>query len=260
MLQRFRTSDIHPGVPWRWLMILPLLVAIAVGSGSNAAGRWPDPETLCDRVAADASRRTGVPFDVLRAITRTETGRASPEGTTPWPWTVNMEGKGVWFDTQQAALDYAERHHDRGARSFDVGCFQLNYRWHGSAFASIRDMFDPVKNAHYAARFLRRLHAETGDWTMAAGAYHSRTERYARKYRARFVRFHRALTGSNSRAEHHLAGPVQDRNARGYPLLVGSARPARLGSLVPVRETASRAFLDTRSAGSSLFPTARDGS
>ena len=30
-----------------------------------------------------------------------------------------------------------------GQPSFDVGCFQLNYKWHGEHFASIDQMFEP---------------------------------------------------------------------------------------------------------------------
>jgi soluble lytic murein transglycosylase-like protein len=49
-------------------------------------------------------------------------------------------------------------------------------------------MFDPVANADYAARFLRDLHAETGDWIEAAGLYHSRTPKFRDRYAARFAR------------------------------------------------------------------------
>lgn len=150
-------------------------------------------EHLCDRAAARISQETSVPLSVLRAITRTETGRSRDGVLTPWPWTVNREGAGHWFDTRAAAQQFAERAISEGAHSFDVGCFQINYRWHGAAFSSITQMFDPVENARYAADFLQSLFDETGDWTKAAGAYHSRTETYAKRYRARFSRIHADL-------------------------------------------------------------------
>ena len=50
-------------------------------------------------------------------------------------------------------------------------------------FASLADAFDPEENADYAARFLRQLYAETGNWTAAAGLYHSRTPLLAASYR-----------------------------------------------------------------------------
>lgn len=141
---------------------------------------------ICQRAAAIAAERSGVPVQVLRAISLTETGRRRDGRLAPWPWTVNMEGKGVWFDTRAEAEAYVEKNHARGARSYDVGCFQVNYRWHGQHFTSNLAMFDPVDNAMYAARFLSDLYAELGDWSRAAGAYHSRTPVFATKYRRRF--------------------------------------------------------------------------
>ena len=129
-----------------------------------------DPAAMCDQAALQVARESDVPLDVLKAITRTETGRGTTEGMQPWPWTVNMEGRGVWFDTAQQAQGYVFRHFRDGARSFDVGCFQINYRWHGHAFGSIEEMFDPLANARYAARFLTDLHEEHGNWTAAVGA------------------------------------------------------------------------------------------
>src|SRR5699024_6482524 len=97
-----------------------------------------------DRAARQAARAHDVPLDVLRAISRAETGRPRQGGLQPWPWTVNMEGRGRWFDNADAARAYVFAHFKAGARSFDVGCFQINYRWHGDAFRSIDEMFDPV--------------------------------------------------------------------------------------------------------------------
>ncbi|MEM7508243.1 MAG: lytic transglycosylase domain-containing protein [Pseudomonadota bacterium] len=142
---------------------------------------------ICDSSARVAGEARGVPVDVLRALTRTETGRRIGGNLSPWPWTVNMEGAGFWFETREEALDFVMKHHARGARSFDVGCFQINYRWHGEAFESIAAMFDPAANAAYAAKFLSDLHGESGKWSTAAGHYHSRTPELAKKYRGRFA-------------------------------------------------------------------------
>lgn len=172
---------------------LALLAALLPAPGPAAPdGSDPRPvAAICDTVAARVARESGVPLDVMRAITRTETGRSLDGGFLPWPWTINMEGKGLWFDGPAEAVAYAEREHARGARSFDMGCFQINFRWHGEHFASLDEMMDPLANARYAARFLSELHAETGDWQKAAGRYHSLTPKYAERYSARFAR-HRA--------------------------------------------------------------------
>lgn len=152
-----------------------------------------DLSVICDQVASEASRRTGVPISVLKAISLTETGRKRGGAFRPWPWTVNMEGKGLWFDSETEARAYVDKEYKRGARSFDVGCFQINYKWHGEAFRSIDDMFDPLTNALYAARFLQSLYAEKGSWSSAAGAYHSRNAKFADKYQARFDRIRNSL-------------------------------------------------------------------
>ncbi|OWY02616.1 hypothetical protein B6V75_12065 [Thioclava sp. F1Mire-8] len=150
---------------------------------------------LCEAAAKQASRESDVPYAVLMAISLNETGRKGAGGFQPWPWTVNMEGAGHWFDSRDLALAYVFKEFKRGARSFDIGCFQINFKWHGQHFSSIEDMFDPLTNARYAARFLKSLYAETGDWTKAAGVYHSRTPKYARRYSERFARLHAKLAG-----------------------------------------------------------------
>ncbi len=219
-------------------LFLPFLLAVVLGlSPSQAlAGRGGE---ICERAARLAAQRTGVPLDVLRAISLTETGRRDGGVIRPWPWTVNMEGRGVWFDSFAEALAFATENFDRGARSFDVGCFQLNFKWHGRAFSTIAEMFDPERNALYAAGFLRELFAETGSWTEAAGAYHSRTPEYAARYKKRFRR-HLARLSPEALPREPSALPLPAAARPGrirenrYPLLLGGPSvPASLGSLMP---------------------------
>lgn len=198
----------------------------------------------CDRAAVQVSQEYDVPIDVLRAVTRTETGRGRGGELQPWPWTVNMEGAGHWFETEDAARAFVFQHFKRGARSFDVGCFQINYKWHGQAFQSIEEMFDPIKNARYAAQFLSKLHQELGTWTEAAGAYHSRTPKYAKIYKARFESIHQDLTPMQAGAP--VTGTAPRANT--FPLLTGVPATGRRGSLVPLAGTA-RQSLFARNGG-----------
>jgi len=199
-----------------------------------------DLSQICDQAAVYAARKTGVPLSVLQAISLNETGRRRGGTMRPWPWTVNMEGKGVWFDTEDEARAFVYQNYKRGARSFDVGCFQINYKWHGQAFASIEEMFEPGPNALYAANFLLELYNEKGDWGSAAGAYHSRTPKYAEKYEARFNRFRNGLMGDDAPhadvqlvyAEPQPTPSVVRINK--YPLLQAGSATRTLGSLVPL--------------------------
>ncbi|KIC40367.1 tail length tape measure protein [Ruegeria sp. ANG-R] len=192
--------------------------------------------TLCDRAARRAAQAEGVPLDVLRAIARVETGRELDGRLEPWPWTVNREGQGYWFTSEIEAKSYVFNIFKSGARSFDVGCFQINYRWHGQAFRSIDAMFDPDENAAYAARFLAQLYAELGSWPAAAGAYHSRTRHHAAAYSDRFQTVLAQLDGPHE----NLGRDPFTASAR--PLIPLNAHPAgknALGSLVPDSGTAT---------------------
>ncbi len=214
---------------------------VVLGAAAYPLRAAQDLSQICDQAAAYASRETGVPLSVLQAISLNETGRKRGGAMRPWPWTVNMEGKGVWFDTEDEARAFVYRNYKRGARSFDVGCFQINYKWHGQAFASIEEMFQPQPNALYAAKFLLKLYNEKGDWGSAAGAYHSRTPKYAEKYEARFNRFRSGLMGNDAPqaqvqlvyAESQQPVPSVAR-INNYPLLQGGGTVPTLGSLVPL--------------------------
>ncbi len=170
--------------------LMVLLMALAVWPQYGRAGTTTEGQAaaLCERAILAGARRGGVPVDVLRAIALTETGRMSGGRLRPWPWAINREGEGHWFASRDEALAFAKASVAAGRMSFDVGCFQINYNWHGHAFTSLESMFDQEIGATYAAQFLRSLQTEFGDWAAAAGAYHSRTPEFAQRYRARFER------------------------------------------------------------------------
>ena len=190
---------------------------------------------LCEVVIADASRATGVPASVLMAITLTETGRMQGGRLRPWPWAAQAGGTGHWFATRAEVLDFARRLLAQGRTSFDLGCFQINWRWHGGAFTGPEDLLDPALAAGYAARLLADLHAELGTWEAAAGAYHSRTPERAAIYRARFARILAALDTTPP-------APVATAGAP-FPLLTGSSAGA---SLVPVALPRARPLFERR--------------
>ncbi len=221
------------------LCVIPFMITAALANPVQSTA------ALCTGAMNAAASKWGVPVAVLQAISLTETGRRLPEGFLPWPWTVNMEGRGVWFDTEAEAKAYVERHHARGARSYDIGCFQVNYKWHGQHFASRSAMFDPSTNADYAARFLSELYAEFGDWSKAAGAYHSRTPSFANKYSARFSRILARLGGTEAIVQVAAAEPPapktqptpeQVTRVNTFPLLrvAGPDTNTSIASLVPL--------------------------
>lgn len=169
--------------PFAFRLVLTLCTLLAL---LPAAARASPSAEVCEWAAQKAAQESGVPVDILGALTLTETGRRMDGVVRPWAWSANSEGEGTWFDDPATAVAFAEDRVAQGRTNLDIGCFQLNYRWHGENFGSVAQMFDPLENARYAARFVRQLYTETGDWRAAAGAFHSRTPAYAQRYLARF--------------------------------------------------------------------------
>ncbi len=164
---------------------------------------------LCETHAASAAQRHGVPPDLMRAIARMESGRAVGGGAVrAWPWTANVAGQGFYFDTSAEALAHLETVRANGQTSFDVGCMQLNYRWHGDQFASLSQMIEPARNTDYAARYLSDLYTETGDWDMATRYYHSRTASHGATYLAGVRRIKAGMGDEPQRNTMPQRGPI----------------------------------------------------
>ncbi|MEI6800182.1 MAG: transglycosylase SLT domain-containing protein [Pseudomonadota bacterium] len=180
-----------------------------------------------------------MPIDILLAISRVESGRRQDDGFGPWPWTINADGVGRFYATKAEAVAAAQSHLIDGTVTFDSGCFQLNYRYHGAAFTGFDDLFDPEQNAEYAAQFLLSLYEEKGSWADAVAAYHSRTPDLAQGY---LNRVKAVLNGPPP----SQTAPI-DANPRSvihhentFPLLKAGAQGG-YGSLVPL--TSGRARL-----------------
>lgn len=198
-------------------------------SGFAVASTVQNAPDLCIAAAQNAADRTGVPVSVLLAITLTETGRSTENGLRPWPWAINQAGEGHWFQTPEDAIQFAEEQLDLGLRNFDVGCFQLNHRWHSKGFTSTTDMFDPTSNALYAAKFLGDLYNEVGDWSLAAARYHSRTPEYADRYQAKFESI---LANLSDGAALETIETISTPRMNHFPLLMAGSK-GNAGSLVP---------------------------
>jgi Transglycosylase SLT domain len=224
--------------PSRLVTLAAALTALSLIPGvAQAANR------ICDAAATKAAQQFDIPTDVMLAITRVETGRSTDAGLEPWPWTVNIEGKGLWFKSKATAMSYVFKAFKDGKRSFDVGCFQVNYRWHAKAFSSIDDMFDPTLNSEYAAKFLTKLFNEHGSWTKAVGAYHSRTDSLSAIYLSKYEQVRQQLNTTPAQPQSDM------RVAQGGSILLRNAAPligagqSTHASLVPLTQTNGRPSL-----------------
>ncbi len=184
------------------LLGVPLLLLAAGASARGRTDRAPLPPTpfdLCDAALA-AVRSRAVPDTLLPSIARVESGRRDPASgrVRPWPWTVNVDGSGRFFDRKEDAVAAVRSLQAQGKRSIDVGCMQVNLMYHPRAFPTLDAAFDPPTNAAYALRFLGALYAQTHDWPLATAMYHSQTEDRGEDYQ-RLV-FGRVMTAMGSSA------------------------------------------------------------
>lgn len=180
------------------------------------------PYRQCRQAIATAERSANIPQHLLTAISRVESGRADPEGgTSPWPWSINVEGIDHIYDTKQAAIAAVVGYQARGIRSIDVGCLQVNLMYHPDAFATLDEGFDPAGNAAYAARFLNELYAKTGSWPRATAMYHSANPELGDPYQRKVMT---ALADEMRRADQPQA-PVSPQMASVKPASQMAALP-----------------------------------
>jgi hypothetical protein len=166
----------------RWRLVVAVL-AMAITVQAHAQGVSAQG-FRCEQAIGMGARANHVPGDLMWAIGMVETGRPDPVsgGLHPWPWAINAEGRGMFFDSKPKAIAAVRSLQAAGVRSIDVGCMQVNLMHHPDAFASLDEAFDPVRNALYAGRFLGSLYERSGNWMVAAGWYHSATNELAADY------------------------------------------------------------------------------
>lgn len=115
-----------------------------------------------------------VPPESLYSVSLQESSRRLPQGERPWPWTLNVAGKGYRYKTRleawQALQVFIKTH---SLKRIDVGLAQVNLGWNGKRFTSTWEALDPYKNLNAAATILRECwDRKPGSWLDAAGCYH----------------------------------------------------------------------------------------
>ena len=163
--------------------VFPVSTAIAQAGTSLA-----NFDNICLTEARRAEAQHGIPSGLLQSISRVEAGRKTVTGEfMPWAWTLNDRGEGLFFDSREAALKHLQAAVDAGDHSVDVGCMQVNTKWHLEGFLELSDMLDPVQNADYAAGFLLDLHEAHQSWDDAVKHYHSSQPEKNVRYHSRVL-------------------------------------------------------------------------
>ena len=124
-------------------------------------------EGVCRQIIPTIAKEVGVPVRLLTAMARVESGHQC--------FAVNNAGQSLTFKTMQEAKDYAQEQIQQGNENIDLGCLQINWRYHQQHFANPTQLLLPQNNIRYAAMFLKQLYHTLGSWSKAVAAYHSRT-------------------------------------------------------------------------------------
>ena len=148
-----------------------------------------DDGFICMDATTKAEQKYQIQKYLLTSISTVETGKWNnfAQQKMAWPWTINVRGKGHYYKTKEEAVKAAQNLRKRGIYNFDVGCMQINMRFHGKEFASLEDAFDPQKNVEYAAKFLKKLYERRKNWMQAATDYHSKRPAKAKIYKKKLL-------------------------------------------------------------------------
>lgn len=160
------------------------LTAFVNSNSNNTESNIIATSNLCLEYSSLYEEEQELPKNILRAIALTESGRWFREINTSvaWPWTINVKGKGYHFDTKEEAIAAVKSYQKQGIKSIDVGCMQINLKYHPEAFENLEQALDPEYNVAYAADFIRKNKKNTGLWQQAVGVYHSRYSSKNRHY------------------------------------------------------------------------------
>jgi hypothetical protein len=169
---------------WHAIPVLLALVTSTEAFADTSLAPTPPDGQLCRKAIAAAEKAHGIPSHLLAAIARVESGRRDEMSGTfnPWPWTINADGQGSFYERKAQAVTSALALRMRATKSVDVGCMQISLTYHPDAFSSMDQAFDPASNAEYGARFLTQLYQKAGSWPRAVELYHSATLELGQDY------------------------------------------------------------------------------
>jgi hypothetical protein len=159
----------------RPVILVTFLFAVCGQLFPKTALASTDFSQICAKAVHAAEIASKLPRFLMHAVSLTESGRwyETARARVAWPWTVTAGGKGKFFPTKAAALAEVRRLQSSGVSNIDVGCMQINLKYHGHVFQELEEAMEPVNNVAYAAALLKRLRLKAGSWAHAVGRYHT---------------------------------------------------------------------------------------
>lgn len=158
--------------------ILKTAMIIAAAAASTFA--WSSPALAqaadygasadCPTLISQAETRRNIPRGLLMAIAMTE----SSLNGRPNPFAMNIAGRSYFASSGQDMANVISANWQRGVTSIDVGCMQINLKYHGMKFGRLTDLLNSPTNVEYGASYLIALAVEAGSWKDAVMSYHNK--------------------------------------------------------------------------------------
>lgn len=139
-------------------------------------------ENICSSSMDLIEKKYMIPHKLLVAISLTETGRTVDGSYVSWPWSLNVSGQSFVFENKESTERFLKEKIENEVNNIDIGCMQINYRYHKKSFEDLNSFLDPDKNVEWAAKFLVSLHKKYKSWNTAISRYHSSNPIRMKKY------------------------------------------------------------------------------
>lgn len=64
----------------------------------------------------------------------------------PWPWTLNIDGRGFYYRTFKEALFAAKKAYKNKVKKLGIGLGQIEWKYHKTRFNDLSEALNPKKN------------------------------------------------------------------------------------------------------------------
>lgn len=152
------------------LIIAACAASFAAAAPAKAQSAGYGATFDCPTLISQVEARRNIPRGLLMAIAMTESGNNG----APSPYAMNIAGRSYFASSGQEMANVISANWQRGVTSIDVGCMQINLKYHGMKFARLTDLLNSPTNVEYGAGYLIALATEAGSWKDAVMSYHNK--------------------------------------------------------------------------------------
>ncbi len=138
----------------------------------------------CTKLIDNIEKKHKIPNKLLEAISLTESGRTVGGKYVAWPWSLNILGESFFFENKNDLL-ITLKNKIKIQKNIDIGCMQINYKYHNKKFKNIEEILNPKNNIEWAALYLKQLFNKYNSWNKAIAKYHSSNPERMQKYLAK---------------------------------------------------------------------------